>query len=85
LVDGVFDTCHESPHLDIGAYAVRIGDTHLYGERYATEDETYNISVNNVHGSGLYVILLSGAVKNLVLENLEAMNDAKLLLDERIK
>ena len=45
LIDGVYDMGDESPHIDNGIFAVRIGDTRLYGTRHATEDETYNITV----------------------------------------
>ena len=84
LIDGVYDMAEESPHLDRGLYAVRIGDTRLYGNRHSTEDETYNLTVKNVRGSGEAVLALAGAIKNLVFENLEAENGAMPLLDQRI-
>ena len=84
-IDGVYDTSDDSPYMDKGAYAVRIGDTHLYGTRHATEDETYNITVKNVCGCGDHVICLAGAMKNLVLFGIEAKNGAKMLKDDRIK
>lgn len=82
-IDGVWDMSQDSPHMDKGIYAVRIGDTHLYGTRHATEDETYNITVKNVHGGGDYVLSLAGAMKNLVCYGIEAINGAKMLKDER--
>ena len=84
-IDGVFDTSAESPYMDRGIYVVRIGDTRLYGTRHATEDETYNITVKNVRGGGDYVLSLAGAMKNLVLFGIEAVNGAKMLLDNRGK
>ena len=45
LVDGVYDVGAESPYMDRGRYAVRVGDTNMYGTRHATEDETYNITI----------------------------------------
>jgi hypothetical protein len=83
-IDGVYDTSSDSPHMDHGLYAVRIGDTHLYGSRHATADETYNITVKNVCGRGLYVISLAGEIKNLVLYGIEAMGDTKMIEDKRI-
>ena len=83
MIDGVYDTSRESPYMDKGIYAVRIGDTRLYGQRHATEDETYNITVRNVCGSGDYVLSLAGAMKNLVLFGIEAKNGAKMLKDNR--
>lgn len=50
LVDGVYDVGAESPYMDRGRYAVRVGDTNMYGTRHATEDETYNITIRNVRG-----------------------------------
>ena len=83
LIDGVEDVAAQSPHMDRGIYAVRVGDTRLYGTRHATEDETYNISIRNVKGSGRYVISLAGAMKNLTMYGIEALGGAKMLLDER--
>lgn len=85
MIDGVYDMGCESVHMDRGLYAVRIGDTHLYGTRHATEDETYNITVRNVCGSGDYVVSLAGAIKNLVMLGIEAQNGAKMLKDDRTK
>lgn len=48
LVDGVYDTSKDSPHMERGLYAVRVGDTSMYGTRHATGDETYNITIKNV-------------------------------------
>lgn len=83
LVDGVYDAAAESPHMDRGIYAVRVGDTRLYGERHATAEETYNITVTNVRGGGTHVIALAGAIRNLTLYGIEAVNGAQLLKDER--
>lgn len=84
-VDGVYDTSDTTTKMEEGLYAVRIGDTHLYGTRHATEDETYNITVKNVYGGGDYVLCLAGAMKNLVLFGIEAKNGAKMLKDDRTK
>ncbi len=83
LIDGVYDMGLESPHMDHGLYAVRVGDTHLYGTRHATEDETYNITIKNVCGRGDYAISLAGAIKNLVMYGIETAGDTKMLLDNR--
>jgi len=84
LVDGVYDSSLDSPYMDRGIYAVRVGDTHMYGTRHATEDETYNITLKNVCGGGSYVICLAGAMKNLVMYGIEAINGAKMLKDDRV-
>ena len=83
VIDGVYDMGRESVHMDSGIFAVRIGDTRLYGPRHSTEDETYNITVKNVRGEGYYAISLAGAMKNLVLFGIEAANGAKMVKDER--
>ena len=82
-VDGVYDKGYESIHMNRGAYAVHVGDTRLYGSRQSTEEETYNITVKNVRGGGLYALTLAGAIKNLVYYGIEAVNGAKMLKDER--
>ncbi len=83
LIDGVYDTSAECPHLDRGIYAVRIGDTRMYGDTQPTEDDTYNITVKNVRGRGDYAVCLAGMMKNVTLENIEAFDEAKLILDCR--
>jgi len=85
LIDGVRDMANESPYMDRGKYAVRVGDTRLYGERHATEDETYRITVKNVCGGGEAVIALAGEMRDFVMYGIEAFGDAKMLLDNRIQ
>ena len=83
LIDGVYDVGNVSPHMDRGKYAVRVGDTKMYGTRHATADETYNITIKNVRGGQEYVISLAGQMNNLTMYGIEAFNGAKMLLDER--
>ena len=83
VIDGVYDVARESSHVDHGLYAVRIGDTRLYGTRHATKDETYNISVRNVRGAGDYVISLAGAMSNFSMYGIESAYGTKMLLDNR--
>ncbi len=84
LIDGVIDTSAECPHLDVGAFAVRVGDTHMYGDRHATKEETYNITIKNVFGRGKAVIALAGNMKNLIIYGIEAAEGTQMLLDARI-
>ena len=67
--------------MDHGLYAVR-GDKHLYGSHHSTEEETYNITIRNVRG-GDYVLVLAGAIKNLVTENITAIGETPILRDRR--
>ena len=83
VIDGVYDMSKDCPYLDHGLYTVRVGDTRMYGERHATEDEMYNITIKNVRGGGDYVLSLAGAMKNLVLYAIEAEEGTKMLLDNR--
>lgn len=85
LIDGVFDMGPESPHMDRGYLAIRIGDTHLYSTRFQTAEETYNIAVKNVRGGGVYAVSLAGEIKNFSMYGIETFNGAKMLLDEREK
>lgn len=83
-IDGVYDTSADSPHMERGLYAVRVGDTSMYGTRHATSDETYNITIRNVRSRGKYAVALAGAMKNLVMCGIECESGTKMLLDERI-
>ena len=83
LIDGVYDTSAESPYMDIGRHAVRVGDVHLYGTRHATKDETYNITVRNVRSRAPYAIALAGEMEGLVMYGIECFDGAKMLLDNR--
>ncbi len=85
FIDGVYDTSANSPHMERGLYAVRVGDTNMYGTRHATSDETYNIMIRNVHSRGKYAVALAGEMKDLVMYGIECEKGTKMLLDERIK
>jgi hypothetical protein len=66
-------------------FAVRIGDTHLYGTRHATRDETYNITVKNVYGRSDYAVALAGDMAQPVMYGIECGEDCKMLLDKRTR
>jgi len=83
LVDGVTDTSQTSSHMDRGRYAVRVGDTHMYGDRHSTPDETYRITIKNVRGRGRCALDLVGATRDLVFENVEGFDGAEDLSDQR--
>ncbi len=84
LIDGVYDTSETSQHMDRGIYAVRVGDTHLYGPRHATRDETYNITIKNVRSRAkIAAVGLAGNMKNLVMQNIQCFDGACELEDNR--
>lgn len=82
-IDGVYDTSENSPHMDRGIYGVRIGDSHLYGSRHCTGDETYRITVKNVRSRSQYAIGLAGDIKDIQFENIECFDGAMLMDDRR--
>ena len=82
-IDSVYDVRHTCPHMDKGLYAVRVGDTRLYGTRHATKDETYNISIRKVYGAGEHVLSLAGEIGNLVVEDITAAEGTELILEKR--
>lgn len=82
-IDGIFDTGADSPHMDHGAYAVRIGDTHIYGERQSLPNETYNISINNVYGCGIAALALAGGMSDVKLGKIECAKTTELIIDKR--
>lgn len=83
LIDGVYDTSADSPHMDRGKHTVRIGDLKLYGTRHATKEETYNITVRNVRSRAPYAVSLAGEMEGLVMYGIECFDGAKMLLDNR--
>jgi len=85
LIDGVYDTSADSPHMERGLTAVRVGDTTMYGPRHATEEETYNITVRNIRSRARVAVTLAGAMKNFVMYGIECEDGAKMLSDERVK
>ena len=80
-IDGVYDASENSPHMDHGNFAVRIGDKHMYGSRHCTKDETYNISVKNVYGRGKAVVALAGEIGNLTMYGIEAAQGTPMFYD----
>ena len=80
-IDGVFDTSENSPHMDHGIFAIRIGDKHMYGYRHCTKEETYNISVKNVYGRGVAVLALAGEIGNLTTDGIEAAEGTPVFFD----
>ncbi len=70
LIDGVMDASADSPCLDRGAYAVRIGDRRAYGGRTSTKHETYNIVVRNVFSRAKTALDVVGDIGQLSSENI---------------
>lgn len=64
--------------MDRGLLAVRVGDTHLYGDRPSTADETYNITVRNVRSRAVHAISLAGSIGNIVIYGIECFDGAKM-------
>ena len=86
IVDGVQDMSAESPYMDKGKFAVRVGDhLRMYGTRHSTKDETYNITIKNVYGRGDAVLSLAGDMDNVVIDGLTGEDGCPLMLDFRPK
>ena len=75
-IDGIYDTSENSPHMDRGNYAIRLGDRRLYGSRQCTSDEFYNITVRNIRSRAEFAVSLGVEPKNLVLDNVEVFDGA---------
>lgn len=80
LIDGVYDSSRSCEYMDRGMYGIRIGDTYMYDDRHATEDECYNITVKNVFTRAKQVLNIAGAMKNVVLENIKGFDGNKEFL-----
>ena len=85
MIDGIRDTSENSPHMDRGGCAVRIGDTNMYGTRHATKDEVYNITVKNVYARGKHAVVLAGEMDRFVMYGIECAEGTKMLWDSRVK
>lgn len=84
-IEDIYDTADENGYFDLGLYAVRIGDVRLYGERHATKEETYNISIKNVSGCNGYAVSLAGDMQGISMSGIECRGECKPLLDERVR
>ena len=82
-IEDVFDTSRDSPYMDRGIYAVRIGDNRLYGDRHSTAEETHHVSIKNVYGRGKHVIGLRGEIGNLTIEDVRAEEGTNPIMDRR--
>ena len=83
LVDGVFDTSKGNPHMQSGGSGVRLGDNHMYGTRHATEDETKNITVQNVHSRAEFALRLAGNMSACCFRNISHFDDPALCVDDQ--
>lgn len=87
VIDGVFDASSGNRHLLRGGTGVRIGDTHLYGSRHATREETMNVTVKNVFSrASVAALSIAGEITNLRTENIVPFDGcgARLVNDARV-
>ena len=85
LIDGVEDISDQTDYLnEHGVYCIHIGDIYNYGERHATEDEMYNISIKNVRSRADYALGLAGnKIKNFYYENIVCFDGGGYIQDLR--
>lgn len=84
LIDGVFDDSKDSPHMDRGLYAVRIGDPGLYGKEQPKQEEMDTITVRNVYARTISAVQLAGGMKNIMLDNINTFDGSlHIVEDER--
>lgn len=74
LIDGVYDDSRSCRYMDKGLFGIRIGDVHMYGDRHATEDECFNITVKNVFTRAKCVLDIAGSMKDVTLENIKGFD-----------
>lgn len=71
LIDGVMDTSADTDCVERGLYAVRIGDTHLYGERHCVEGENCGVTVRNVWSRAMRAaVSVAGIVTDFRFDNI---------------
>lgn len=81
LIDGVFDSSKGSKYMERGGTGVRLGDTHLYGDRHATVDECFNITVKNIYSRAFAVMRIAGAMRDCHFENIHGFDGYTTLIE----
>ncbi len=81
LIDGVMDSSRDSVHMDRGICGVRIGDSHLYGSRHSTFEETCRITVRNVYSRAGTALRLAGCIAGLRVENVCGFDGCGTLIE----
>ncbi|MCQ2385514.1 MAG: glycosyl hydrolase family 28 protein [Clostridia bacterium] len=82
LVDGLFDASASSPYMDRGLFAVRIGDTHAYGNYVPRAEAVKDIVIRNVFARTAYAVNLSGAMQNVVTDNVRVFDGSQGVLQD---
>lgn len=77
LVDGVVDTSKDSPYLERGSYAVRVGDVLEYRSPQPRADEMYNITVRNVIGRSEVAVDVAQISGNIIVDNVQGFDTCK--------
>jgi hypothetical protein len=78
IVDGVIDTSLNSPYMDIGSYAVRIGDVLEYRSPQPSEDEMYNITARNVIGRSEVAVDVAQVKGKVFVDNVQGYDTCKI-------
>ena len=81
LIDGMTDSSQGSSHMDRGICGVRIGDTHMYGERHSTFEETFNITVRNVFSRAGTALRLAGCIDGLTAETIRGFDGCEKIIE----
>ncbi len=83
-IEDVVDTSADSPNMDRGICAVRVGDAYaMYGSRHSTAEETYNITIDRVKSRAGNALQLAGEIGNLKYDNITAFDNGGGVLDLR--
>ena len=77
IVDGVIDSSKDSPYMDIGSYAVRLGDVYEYRTPQPSADEMYNITVRNVIGRSEVAVDVAQIKGHVSVENVQGYDTCK--------
>lgn len=82
-IENVKDVSRSDPHIDYGLYAVRLGDTRMYGTRDTTAEDFHHISVKNVYGEGEAALYLAGPMSHVTVENVTSAEGTPAVMDLR--
>lgn len=82
LIEDVADTSSGSPHMDRGLYAVRIGDSRLYGPAPLSADAVQDITVRSVRARTVYAVGLAGRMRDIRIEDVEVFDGSLGVLED---
>lgn len=87
LIDGVYDAFNDEPYAEVlqksfaYGHTLRIGDTHLYGSRQSTPEETYGITARNVVMRSAKALSVEGGLSDSLFESIRSIDRKETIFE----